>query len=109
MTCDEALVDKLLLVQSIITLIVLIIYGILAWSSRPFLSDADDWLDGLSRFTMIATSVLALLTSVVGQHAAPDAPLHPVPHPSLSLSRMTATRRIPFLESCSMRSPAFQG
>eukprot|EP01006_Ploeotia_vitrea_P040253 TRINITY_DN66415_c3_g3_i1.p1 TRINITY_DN66415_c3_g3~~TRINITY_DN66415_c3_g3_i1.p1 ORF type:complete len:1005 (+),score=605.70 TRINITY_DN66415_c3_g3_i1:224-3238(+) len=54
--------SPLLLIQSIITLGVLGLYAGAAWSSRPYLNDSDDWLDGFSRFGALFTALIALLT-----------------------------------------------
>jgi hypothetical protein len=60
----------LLLAQSILTFIVLGIYAGLAWSSRPFLRNSDDALDGLSRFTCLVTAFFGILTFASGNNTA---------------------------------------
>lgn len=62
---DQSDTNKLLLIQSIIVIVILVIYSIFSWSSRPFLDDADDWLDSLSRGTTLVIAIIGLLISVV--------------------------------------------
>jgi hypothetical protein len=55
--------DKnLLFWQSVWTLLVLMVYAVMAWTSQPFLRDADDYLDSLARFSALFVAFIGLLT-----------------------------------------------
>lgn len=57
--------SNLLRVQSVLTLVILGIYAVLAWLSAPFLDPYDDFMDAVSRGCTLLIAFIGLLTSYV--------------------------------------------
>lgn len=54
---------KLLLLQAILTVCVLGVYAFWSWLSRPYLDSKNDFLDAISRFSLLIIAVIGLIAS----------------------------------------------